>query len=80
MRSVDLDKPFVAYSGTDPYVFVCYAHKDSDSVYSDLAELNQAGINLWFDEGITAGTSWRAEIASAIKGASKFIFLSRKHL
>jgi tetratricopeptide (TPR) repeat protein len=71
---VDLNKPFRAYSGTEPHVFVCYAHKDSDSVYSDLMQVHAKGIHLWYDEGISAGSSWRGEIATAIKGATKFLF------
>jgi len=69
-----MSKPFAAYSGSESYVFVCYAHKDSDRVYIDLTQLNDDGINLWYDEGIPAGSSWRAEIAGAIQGASKLLF------
>jgi len=69
-----LDKPLPSYKGTEPYVFVCYAHKDADSVYSDLILLDRSDIHLWYDEGISAGKSWRAEIAGAIKGAKKFLF------
>lgn len=69
-----LNKPITAYQGNEPYVFVCYAHKDSENVYSDLNELDGHGIKLWYDEGIAGGTSWRAEIAAAIEGAEKFIF------
>jgi serine/threonine-protein kinase len=69
-----LDKPLAAYKGTDSYVFVCYAHKDAGTVYDDLIELDRNSVKLWYDEGISAGTSWRAEIAGAIKGAKKFLF------
>jgi tetratricopeptide (TPR) repeat protein len=69
-----LNGPFPAYRGTESYVFVCYAHKDSDHVYSDLAQLADNGVNLWYDEGIPAGASWRAEIAAAIKDATRFLF------
>jgi len=69
-----LDKPFTAYQGTEPFMFVCYAHSDSEIVYTDLKQIHDAGINLWYDEGIQAGSSWRAEIATAIKGATKLIF------
>lgn len=69
-----MTKPFRAYSGTEPYVFVCYAHKDSDSVYSDLMQIHTKGIHFWYDEGISAGSAWRGEIATAIKGASKLLF------
>lgn len=55
-------------------MFVCYAHADSDSVYSDLVQLHGKHIHIWYDEGIPAGSSWRSEIAAAIKGATKFLF------
>ena len=69
-----MDKPFPAYKGPESFVFVCYAHSDSSIVYSDLELINQGGINIWYDEGISAGKSWREEIATAIKRASKLIF------
>lgn len=69
-----MNKPFQAYRGSEPYVFVCYSHRDLDTVYADLSELDRNGLNFWYDEGIQAGTSWRAEIAAAIKGAAKFLF------
>jgi len=73
-RESKLNKPFAAYSGDDPYVFICYAHKDSAVVYPDLVQLRDSGVNIWYDEGIPAGSGWRSEIAGAIKGAQKFIF------
>lgn len=77
----EVNKPLAAYRGKGPYVFVCYSHENSDSVYSDLYALNEGGINLWYDEGISAGSSWRAEIATAISGAKKFLFyISRTSL
>lgn len=69
-----MNRPFAAYDGTEPYAFVCYAHKNSETVYSDLIQLRSEGVNLWYDEGIPAGSSWRGEIAAAIQGAQKFIF------
>lgn len=69
-----MNGPFPAYRGTEPYTFVCYAHKDSEIVFTDLMELNDSGIRIWYDEGIPAGTSWRAEIATAIKSARRLLF------
>lgn len=69
-----MEKPFSAYSGTEDFVFVCYSHSNADKVYTDLVQLKEAGINLWYDEGIPAGTAWRGEIANAIKNASKLIY------
>lgn len=69
-----MDRPFPAYKGSESFVFVCYAHSDAPVVYADLVLIDQAGINVWYDEGIAAGKSWREEIATAIKHASKLIF------
>lgn len=76
-----MDKPFPAYTGSGSFVFVCYAHRDAERVYSDLCMLRDEGINIWYDEGIPAGTSWRGEIANAIQGASKLLlFISKASL
>jgi hypothetical protein len=44
-RENNLNKPFAAYSGDEPYMFVCYAHRDSAVVYADLVELRDNGVN-----------------------------------
>ena len=31
-----MEKPFQAYAGRDPYVFVCYAHEDDGDVYAEI--------------------------------------------
>ncbi len=69
-----LDKPFPAYRGDAPYVFVCYAHEDEDVVYPEIGWLYKQGIHLWYDEGISAGKVWRAEIAAAIQDCSKVLY------
>ena len=46
--------PFEAYSGDEPYVFISYAHKDSEFVFDEISILNDAGYNIWYDEGIEA--------------------------
>ncbi len=61
-----MDKPFPAYKGEDPYVFVCYAHGDSAVVYPEIEWLHEQGVKIWYDEGISAGKVWRQEIAEAI--------------
>jgi hypothetical protein len=65
-----MDPPFSAYSGDEDYVFVCYAHADSEIVYPELSSLNDLGVRLWYDEGISAGRVWRSELAERISGAS----------
>ena len=55
------------------YVFISYAHKDSDKVLSILSAMQSRGLNLWYDEGIEAGTEWPEYIGERLKGASVVI-------
>ena len=66
--------PFPAYTGKDPYVFVSYAHDDSEQVFSEIIHLNDNGFNIWYDEGIHPGVSWRQEIANRILSANWFAY------
>ena len=54
-----MDQPFVAYQGDESYIFVSYAHEDSDAVFPEIQWLRDQGFNLWYDEGIAAGHEWR---------------------
>jgi Tol biopolymer transport system component len=69
-----VSKPFSAYRGDGPYTFVCYAHEDADVVYPELAWLRDQGINIWYDEGISAGTNWRASIGDSLMHADRVLF------
>jgi len=72
-----MKKPFKAYRGSEPYTFVCYAHADAETVYSEISWIREDGFHIWYDEGIEAGLSWRDEVASAIMQSSLFlIFVS----
>ena len=73
-----MDLQFPAYKGHEAYVFVCYAHEDEATVYPDMQQLHDQGTNLWYDEGISAGRVWRAEIARSILGATKFLYFISK--
>lgn len=70
------ESPFPAYEGDEPFVFVCYAHEDSDLVYKELGRLHQAGFNVWYDEGIEPGAEWSAEIAEHIEQCAAFLFFA----
>jgi len=69
-----LEKPFSAYQGDEPYVFVCYAHEDSQAVFREISWLREQGINIWYDEGISPGSEWPDELAKAIKGCRVFLY------
>jgi 5'-deoxynucleotidase YfbR-like HD superfamily hydrolase len=53
-----------AYDGSKPYIFVSYAHANSNTVVPILEHLNNAGYRFWFDEGIYSGDMWREAVAS----------------
>jgi len=78
MPDVDLQLPFEAYAGNQPYLFVSYAHKDGGSVFPELRSLHQAGYRIWYDEGIDPGNEWPDEIAKALDRAEFFmVFISK---
>ena len=46
------------YEGSENYIFVSYAHKDSKVVVPIINALQSAGFRVWYDQGIQAGTEW----------------------
>ena len=69
-----MDRPVPAYNGDEPYVFVSYSHSNSSAVYPELVWLKERGFNIWYDEGIEAGTEWREELAKAIEESSLLVY------
>ena len=70
-----------AYQGNGNYVFISYAHKDKSRVFPAIEAMQKAGYNVWYDEGIEAGTEWPAYIADKLKGASLvFAFISKNSI
>ena len=51
------------YEGSEPYIFISYAHKDTDIVMPLIRGLQEAGFRVWYDAGIEAGTEWPEYIA-----------------
>ena len=75
-----MERPFPAYKGDEPFVFVCYGHEDQAVVYPEIDTLHREGVRLWYDEGISAGRNWRAEIGEALIKADKVLFYIPPHL
>ncbi len=63
----------VPYQGEMPYVFISYAHRDMDIVYSIINCLIAKGMRIWFDEGIDPGTEWDDNVATHLESAGYFI-------
>lgn len=63
------------------YVFISYAHRDSAIVLPCVNALKQKGINIWYDEGIQAGSEWPEYIAEKVVSCKKFVlFVSKAYL
>ncbi len=69
-----MERPFPAYSGDKPYIFVSYAHDDAELVYPEITRLKDEGFNIWYDEGINPGATWRDEVALALTQCSVFLY------
>jgi TolB-like protein/Tfp pilus assembly protein PilF len=74
-----MDRPFPAYKGDEPHVFVCYSHADADDVYPEIEWLHDQAINVWYDEGISAGKNWRAETGLSLERADRVLFYISRH-
>ena len=68
------DRPLPAYDGDEPYIFVSYSHEEAESVYDEMAWIHDAGINLWYDDGIHVGSVWRRALAESLENASGLLF------
>lgn len=51
------------YEGDKPYVFVSYAHKDSEKILPFIDWLAESGYRVWYDDGIAPGSEWPENIA-----------------
>ena len=64
-----------------PYIFISYAHADRALVLPIVRALQAANIDLWYDEGIEAGSEWPEYIAEKVMNCSKFVlFISNAYL
>jgi len=73
MPDVNLQSPFDAYDGDEPFVFVSYAHKDGRQVFQEIKRLHDLGVRIWFDGGIDPGNEWPEDIGKALLKAQVFL-------
>jgi len=62
-----------AYRGEENYAFISYSHRDTKEVLNAIAKMQEAKINVWFDEGITEGADWMNHIAEKVDGCAAFV-------
>ena len=65
---------FKPYEGTRPFLFISYAHLQSDAVVDTIRIINDKGYRLWYDEGIPAGSDWPANIAQHMQNCERVVF------
>lgn len=76
-----MNGPLEAYRGSEPYLFVTYAHADKDLVHAEIGRLRSLGYRIWFDEGIQPSAIWTDEIQRALENAIVvLVFLSASAL
>lgn len=56
-----------------PFIFVSYAHKDSDTVLPILNNLTENNVEIWYDNGIEAGSEWPDYIAQKIMNCDRML-------
>lgn len=73
-----IKRPFPAYDGDEPYIFISYAHNDSRIVFKEVERFQNEGYNIWYDKGLTPGNNWDDEIAHALINSSLVVvFISK---
>lgn len=66
-----------AYEGSENYIFISYAHKDSEMVLPILDLLSDHGYRVWYDDGIAPGSEWPEYIADHLnRSAITIAFIS----
>ncbi|MBE6764065.1 MAG: toll/interleukin-1 receptor domain-containing protein [Ruminococcaceae bacterium] len=60
------------YNGDLPYIFISYAHKDSDRVIPAIEAMQRKGYRVWYDCGVEAGTEWANNIAAHLHNCAAF--------
>ncbi len=66
------------YEGSEPYIFISYAHRDEELVIPIIERLIDDGYRVWCDEGIVPGSEWDEYIAEHIVKCSCMISMISK--
>lgn len=62
------------YEGTEPFVFVSYAHKDAEIVLEILEALSRVGMRIWYDKSIHNGEYYKEKLAQKITDCDRVLF------
>lgn len=62
-----------AYEGSEKYIFISYAHKDTEDVLPIMESLAGRGYRIWYDDGIAPGSEWPEDIAQHLNNCAMVI-------
>lgn len=66
---------------SEKYIFISYAHKDSNIVLPILRRMSLDGYAIWYDDHIAAASEWDDSIAEHIENSSYVIsFISKNYM
>lgn len=69
-ESATIKRPSPAYDGPNPYIFISYAHKDSEMIFKEIERFQNEGYNIWYDDGLIPGNNWDEGIVLALSNSS----------
>jgi tetratricopeptide (TPR) repeat protein len=69
------EKPFEAYEGDEPFIFISYAHDDAPRVYPLIKALYESGWDMWYDEGIRITERYLPVIAHHVYRCSALVLM-----
>lgn len=69
---------FEAYTGSEPYLFVSYSHRDTARVYPILDALHDKKYRIWYDESCENGNDFRDELRQRIQASSAVLLFVSK--
>ncbi|AWX31687.1 toll/interleukin-1 receptor domain-containing protein [Methanosphaera sp. BMS] len=66
-------EPLPAFRGEGSYMFISYAHIDSNLVFPEIKRFQDMGYNVWYDEGICAGNEWLRDVLEHLVDSDLFV-------
>ena len=70
-----MPKKPLAYRGSEPFVFVSYAHADAELAYPIISGLQERGMRIWFDDGLDVGDIWEDVIPDHVEQCAAMLCL-----
>jgi hypothetical protein len=81
VKTDDVKKNFKVYKGEEPYLFISYSHRDTNTVYKILDRLDKEAFRFWYDDKMEVGKDFNEELKVMIEGCGAFVlFVSKESM